>query len=52
MLDESVGIANSLFQYAKADYVEVLLTQEEKLNAQKDLVELKSLWPGLPRKAR
>lgn len=41
LLDESVGIANSLFQYAKADYVEVLLTQEEKLNAQKDLVELK-----------
>lgn len=39
--DESVGIANSLFQYAKANYVEVLLTQEEKLNAQKDLVELK-----------
>lgn len=41
LLDESVGIANNLFQYAKADYVEVLLTQEEKLNAQKDLVELK-----------
>lgn len=41
LLDESVGIANSLFQYAKADYVEVLLTQEEKLNAQKDLVDLK-----------
>lgn len=41
ILDHSVDIANSLFQYAKADYVEVLLTQEEKLNAQKDLVELK-----------
>jgi len=41
LLDESVVIANNLFQYAKADYVEVLLTQEEKLNAQKDLVELK-----------
>lgn len=41
LLDESVGIANSLFQYAKADYVEVLLTQEEKLNAEKELVELK-----------
>jgi outer membrane protein TolC len=41
LLDNSVDIANSLFQYAKADYVEVLLTQEEKLNAQKDLVELK-----------
>ena len=41
LLDESTVIANSLFQYAKADYVEVLLTQEEKLNAQKELVELK-----------
>lgn len=41
LLDKSVDIANSLFQYAKADYVEVLLTQEEKLNAQKELVELK-----------
>jgi multidrug efflux system outer membrane protein len=41
LLDESVGIANSLFQYAKADYVEVLLTQEAKLDAQKELVEMK-----------
>lgn len=41
LLDHSVDIANSLFQYAKANYVEVLLTQEEKLNAQKELVELK-----------
>lgn len=41
ILDNSVVIANNLFQYAKADYVEVLLTQEEKLNAQKELVELK-----------
>lgn len=41
LLDASVDIANNLFQYAKADYVEVLLTQEEKLNAEKELVELK-----------
>jgi len=41
LLDASVVIANSLFKYAKADYIEVLLTQEEKLNAQKDLVDLK-----------
>lgn len=41
LLDNSVDIANTLFQYAKADYVEVLLTQEEKLSAQKELVELK-----------
>lgn len=41
LLDESITIANNLFQYAKADYIEVLLTQEEKLNAQKELVEIK-----------
>jgi outer membrane protein TolC len=41
LLDNSVDIANNLFQYAKADYVEVLLAQEEKLNAQKELVKLK-----------
>jgi len=41
ILDDSINIANNLFKYAKADYVEVLLTQEEKLNAEKDLVELK-----------
>ena len=41
ILDHSIVIANSLFRYAKANYVEVLLTQEEKLDAQKDLVELK-----------
>lgn len=41
ILDDSIKIANNLFQYAKADYVEVLLTQEEKLNAEKELVELK-----------
>ncbi|MBY0451037.1 MAG: TolC family protein [Cyanobacteria bacterium] len=41
LLDASIDIANSLFKYAKADYVEVLLTQEEKLSAQQDLLELK-----------
>lgn len=41
LLTESVAIANSLFQYAKADYVEVLLTQEEVLNAKMELVETK-----------
>ena len=40
-LDESIVIANSLFKYAKANYVEVLLTQEEKLNAEKEQVEVK-----------
>ncbi|MBR9923128.1 MAG: TolC family protein [Bacteroidetes bacterium] len=41
ILNESVRIANSLFRYAKADYVEVLLTQEEALDAKMELVEIK-----------
>ncbi|MBS1956023.1 MAG: TolC family protein [Cyanobacteria bacterium SZAS-4] len=41
LLDEAIVIANSLFKYAKATYVEVLLTQEEKLDAEKELVEQK-----------
>lgn len=41
LLMESVRIANSLFQYAKADYVEVLLTQQEALDAKMELVETK-----------
>lgn len=41
LLEESIGISNMLFKYAKATYVEVLLTQEEKLNAEKELVEVK-----------
>ncbi len=41
ILSESVNIANSLFRYAKADYVEVLLTQEEVLDAKMELVETK-----------
>lgn len=41
LLEEAIGYANSLFKYARATYVEVLLTQEEKLNAEKELVEVK-----------
>ncbi|MHA7843101.1 MAG: TolC family protein [Winogradskyella sp.] len=41
VLEESVDIANSLFQFAKADYVEVLLTQEEALDAEMELIETK-----------
>ncbi|TXB68822.1 TolC family protein [Phaeodactylibacter luteus] len=41
LLSESVNIANSLFRYARADYVEVLLTQEEVLDAKMELVETK-----------
>ncbi len=40
ILEESVKISNSLFKYAKADYVEVLLTQEEVFDAQMELVEI------------
>lgn len=41
LLEESIGTANMLFKYAKATYIEVLLVQEEKLNAEKELVEVK-----------
>ena len=41
ILSKSVDIANNLFRYAKADYVEVLLTQEEVLDAKMELVETK-----------
>jgi outer membrane protein, multidrug efflux system len=41
LLDEAIVIANQLFKYAKATYIEVLLTQEEKLNAERDLVDVK-----------
>lgn len=41
LLNAAVEMANSLFQYAKADYVEVLLAQEEKLSAQQELLEIK-----------
>ena len=41
VLDKSVDIANNLFQYAKADYIEVLLTQEGVLDAQMELIETK-----------
>jgi len=41
LLNESVNIANSLFYSARADYVEVLLTQEEALKSKMELVEIK-----------
>jgi multidrug efflux system outer membrane protein len=41
LLNDSIEMANSLFRYAKADYVEVLLVQEEKLKAQQELLEVK-----------
>lgn len=41
MLMESVTISNSLFQSARADYLEVLLTQQEALESKMELVEIK-----------
>ncbi|MEZ4854533.1 TolC family protein [Flavobacterium sp.] len=40
-LNESVEIAKQLFQSARADYMEVLLTQRDVLEAKKDLIETK-----------
>jgi multidrug efflux system outer membrane protein len=38
-LNESIDISNKLFQSARADYMEVLLTQRDALNAKTELVE-------------
>lgn len=41
ILIQSITIANNLFNSAKADYAEVLLTQREALEAKTDAVEIK-----------
>lgn len=41
LLLHAVTIANSLFNSARADYVEVLLTQEEALKSKMELIEIK-----------
>lgn len=41
LLKQSVGISNSLFNAARADYMEVLLTQREALNVNMELIEIK-----------
>lgn len=41
LLEESISTANMLFKYAKATYIEVLLVQEAKLDAEKELVAVK-----------
>lgn len=41
ILLHSVTIANNLFNSARADYVEVLLTQEEALKSKMELIEIK-----------
>lgn len=46
LLEQSIPIANSLFKYARANYIEVLLVQEEKLNAETEQVEVKMKLVG------
>lgn len=41
ILSQSVNIAGNLFNFARADYAEVLLTQREALEARRDLIEVK-----------
>ena len=40
-LTESVSISNDLFRSARADYMEVLLTQRDALESRFDLIETK-----------
>jgi len=40
-LTQSIGISNNLFRSARADYMEVLLTQRDALESKFDLVETK-----------
>ncbi len=42
MLTQSVEISGSLFSSARADYIEVLLTQREALNSKLELIELRA----------
>lgn len=41
MLTQSINISNNLFKSARADYMEVLLTQREALESKMDLIEIK-----------
>lgn len=41
ILTQSVSISNNLFSSARADYIEVLLTQREALNSKIELIELR-----------
>ena len=40
-LNESINISNDLFRYARADYMEVLMTQRDALESKFDLIEAK-----------
>lgn len=41
ILNASIGISNSLFNSARADYIEVLLTQREAIDSKMELIEIK-----------
>ena len=41
ILTQSINISNDLFRSARADYIEVLLTQREALDSKIDLIEIK-----------
>lgn len=41
ILTQSIGISNNLFRFAKADYLEILLTQREALDSKMELIEIK-----------
>lgn len=41
ILNRSISISNNLFKSARADYMEVLLTQREALESKIDLIEIK-----------
>ncbi|MFM2231355.1 MAG: hypothetical protein RJB31_56 [Bacteroidota bacterium] len=41
ILTQSINISNSLFRSARADYIEVLLTQREALESKIELIEIK-----------
>jgi len=41
ILTQSIGISNELFSSARADYLEVLLTQREALESKMELIEIK-----------
>ena len=42
ILVQSINIANNLFNSARADYAEVLLTQREALEAKMELIEIQA----------
>ncbi len=41
LLNASIGISSSLFNSARADYMEVLLTQREAIDSKMELIEIK-----------